>query len=178
VETADTETCHTFKPNIKRFLLITAGLPIAARLLGFSARFLLDYFSKGIMDFRWQASDLLIDVSIGTFFAILWVWNIDHYYITMTPSTISGPSSDGLFGETTFSLDRLDIDSINQITFWDKLGMHRKILSKDKGKIFISRLVYSKAQEDEIIATLLSSAQNQPVVWHRSHDKDYLTTAI
>ena len=162
MEISGAKTCHTFKPNIKRAFLITVALPIAARLLGFSVRFLVDYFSKGIRDFSWQANDLLMDVSIGAFFAILWVWNIDHYYITMTPSTISGPSSDGLFGETTFSLDQLDINSVDRVTLWDKLCMRRKILSRDKEKIIISKLCYSKAQENEIIETLLSLAQHCP----------------
>ena len=154
---------YTYRPTIKRILFVFAGLPIGAQFLGFGSRFLVDFFSKGVRNFRWQADILLMGVAFFAIWGALLAWNIDHFYITITPATISGPTTDGILGETTFSLDRLDIDSINRITLWDKVWMRRRILSKDREKIVISRLYYAKAQENEIITTLLSLAQHHSV---------------
>ncbi|MBN2394276.1 MAG: hypothetical protein JXR84_26320 [Anaerolineae bacterium] len=162
METLSTERQQTFRPTTKRLLLVFAGLPVFASLLGFSLRLLMDYLSKDIGDLARQGRSMLIGIPIYVILAgIIVLLNKDHFAITITTSTISGPSTDSIVGETTLSLDQLDLDSINQITFWDKFWLRRRILSKHKEKIVISRLYYSKAQENEIIATLLSLAQHQ-----------------
>ena len=148
---------YLYKPTVKRLLLIFAGIPIGAYLLGFSLGLLTDYLRNDVGDIARQAERMLMGICAAIVLSLFTIINREHYSITITPSTISGPSNGGMIGDTTFSLDQLDLESINRITFWDKFWMRRVIRSKDKERIIISRLAYSKAQENEIITTLLSA---------------------
>jgi len=147
-----------YKPVFSRLLFSYVGLPILIILLIWGSRLFFDLLMKDIGNLGQRVGFILTLISAYAVvnFVLLLV-NKGQFVITIDTSSVSGPSTTNLYGNPkTLPIDKLDTDKLLKRTFWEKLFFEKTIWSKDKEKIIISRLYFSKEQEMEIIQNLLS----------------------
>ena len=147
-----------YKPAFCRLLLSVVAVPVIAFLIGWASRWIVDLFTNAIGNINRNIDFAL--VSISTYAALNFISvliNKNNYVISIGESSISGPSNTSIWGDPkTIALHDVDSEKLLQKTFWEKLWFEKNIWSKNRQKIVISRLFYSKEQEHEIIQHLLS----------------------
>jgi hypothetical protein len=131
-----------------------------AFLIGWVSRWVVDFFANDIGNVDVEHAIRFALVSVSTYAVLNFVSvliNKNNFIITIDESSVSGPSNTSVWGSPkTLELQNIDGERLLQRTFWEKFWREKNIWSKDKQKIVVSRLFYSKEQEKEIIQHLLS----------------------